>query len=221
MQGQSARRQQRGLSLLAGKRLALVKSRIGCCLAATVPTTIPVSPTWERIWKQTPCSREGEAGTSVPPQVGLGPYLALLLPLLSQFPAGKREIQQVEGQSPGGGCGCSGTTSVERAPSLRRRLAEGPGGKIVYTLPFGIPGAWVSPGGTRAIPGSPFPRNGWRGCPFLQSSSSWQPPGCQGLLELALAVSMATVGALAPSSLSWREGGGLDPAALEPRPQGA
>lgn len=34
MRGHSAQRQQRGLSLLAGKRLALV----GCCLAATVPT---------------------------------------------------------------------------------------------------------------------------------------------------------------------------------------
>lgn len=32
---------------------------------------------------------------------------------------------------------------------------------------------------------------------------------------------MATAGAPAPTSLSSREGGGLDPAALEPRPQGA
>lgn len=44
LQGQRARRQQRGLSLLAGKRLALVKSRIGCCLETTVPTTIPYHP---------------------------------------------------------------------------------------------------------------------------------------------------------------------------------
>ena len=38
VQGQSARSQQRGLFLLAGKRLALVKTRMGCCLAAVVPT---------------------------------------------------------------------------------------------------------------------------------------------------------------------------------------
>lgn len=43
LRGQRARRQQRGLSLLAGKRLALVKSRIGCCPAATVPTIIPIT----------------------------------------------------------------------------------------------------------------------------------------------------------------------------------
>lgn len=40
VQGQSAQGQQRGLSLLARKRLALVKLGIGCCLAAIVPTLI-------------------------------------------------------------------------------------------------------------------------------------------------------------------------------------
>lgn len=42
VQGQSAWSQQRGLSLLAGQRLALVKSGMGCCLAAIVPTPTPI-----------------------------------------------------------------------------------------------------------------------------------------------------------------------------------
>ena len=45
-------------------------------------------------------------------------------PMLSQFPAGKWEIQEVEGQSPGGACGRSGTTRVEPPPSRRSRLGN-------------------------------------------------------------------------------------------------
>lgn len=51
---------------------------------------------------------------SAPPQISLGPYLTWLLPQYFQFPAGKWEIQEVEGQSPGGGRGCSGTTRAGR-----------------------------------------------------------------------------------------------------------
>lgn len=60
------------------------------------------------------------------------------------------------------------------------------------------------------------PKKWVKGCSVFQSSSSWQQPGCQGLPELALAVSMATGGTPAPSVSENGVGFGL--AALEPCP---
>lgn len=183
LQGQRVRRQQRSLSLPAGKRLALVKSRIGCCLAATVPTTIPYHPHGE----ENPATTLLQGGgMRAPPRVSVCPHLALLVPLLSQFPAGKWKVQEVEGQSPGGDVVALGQPEWSGLPPGGGGLAmrEPGGGQQEHVhLPFGIPGAPASPaslGGATAVPGSPFPRNRWRGCPFFQSSSSWQPPGCQG-----------------------------------------
>lgn len=62
-----------------------------------------------------------------------------------------------------------------------------------------------------------LPRNRPRGCGGSQSSSFWQQPGCQGLPELALAVSMATGVAPAPSASG--RGAGLGPTALELAPE--
>ena len=87
-----------------------------------------------------------------------GDVVALGQPEWSRLPPGGGGLAMGE---PGGGGG-------------------GGNGKILCTLPVEIHRALAGRGGVRAVRGSPFPRNGWRGCFFLQSSSSWQPPGCQG-----------------------------------------
>lgn len=63
-----------------------------------------------------------------------------------------------------------------------------------------------------------LPKKWVKGCPVFQSSSSWQQPGCQGLPELALAVSMATGGTPAPSTSE--KGWGLAQQLWSPAPTG-
>lgn len=97
--------------------------------------------------------------------------------------------------------------------------------KVTCPFTFGIHGSRAlalgppSPARVGLSPqfGARLPKKRAEGLPVLQSSS-WQQPGCQGLPELALAVSMATGGSPAPSVS--RKGAGLGPAALEPRPWG-
>lgn len=90
-----------------------------------------------------------------------------------------------------------------------------------------VPTTLGIPGGRAPFPGCPpsasrpnsrlaFPKNRRRGRAERQSSSFWQQPGCQGLPELALAVSMTTGVAPAPSASG--KGAGFGPAALELRP---
>lgn len=108
-------------------------------------------------------------------------------------------------------------------------LPEGAGwrdSKVTCPFTFGIHGSRAlalgrpSPARVGLSPqfGARLPKKRAEGLPVLQSSS-WQQPGCQGLPELALAVSMATGGAPAPSAS--RKGAGLGPAALKPRPWGS
>lgn len=98
-------------------------------------------------------------------------------------------------------------------PTFLRELGGGQQGHGPLT--FRIPGRRA----LTPVRGSPFPRNGRRGCLVLQSSSSWQSCGCQGLPELALAVSMATVGALAPSAAPRGGGRGLAGSSGAPPPE--
>lgn len=146
---------------------------MGCCLTATLPTPFPISPTWGRDPSH-PLAVEGGDRAVQGPFLGPQWSLSCLLPLPSSpFPAGKPEAQ--EGMRP-------------PTPMGQEDVAAG-------RLPGRSPGALPSLGGVLApFRGSPFLKNGWRGCRVLQSSSSWQQPGCQGLPERAPAVSMTTAG---------------------------
>lgn len=117
-----------------------------------------------------------------------------------QVPAGRWEVQ--EHQSPGGDTVTLGLPGWSRLPPhFLRELGRGQQDHSAPT--FGIPGVLaLTPNLWLALPQK------WVGC-LVQSSSSWQLSGCQGLLELAPTVSMATIGAPAPSASPRGRGRGL------------
>lgn len=100
-------------SLLAGKRLALVKSGMGCCPASIVPTPTLVSPAWGAETPATTLLQGGGGRHDKGPSIGQpwsqSGYVA---PPPFQFPAGKWEVQEEEGQSPRGRCGRAATARV-------------------------------------------------------------------------------------------------------------
>ena len=125
----------------------------------------------------------------------------MLLPPACTFPAGRWEVQ--EHQSRGGDTVTLGLPGWSRLPPhFLRELGRGQQDHSAPT--FGIPGGLaLTPNLWLALPQKRV------GCLVLQSSSSWQLSGCQGLLELAPTVSMATVGAPAPSASPRGRGRGL------------
>lgn len=177
----------------------------------------PTSPTWGR----DPGSHPAQGGRGrydkVPSIVSPGPNWALLLPHLPNFQLGKWEELEDEGQYSRGDVVDQG-----RMGSLPKFLRELFLRELVMSpLTFGIPGSQapsLGPPSPASRPNSrlALPKNRRRGCVVLQISSSWQQPGCQGLPELAPAVSMTTGGAPAPSDSG--KPAGFGPAALEPCP---
>lgn len=158
--------------------------------------------------------------TESPPQLAWS-QLGFIAPPPSQPPAGSGESRRMRASAQEGDVVTLGPPRWNGVPA---HVPEGPGlGQQGQVPPdFWNPFPGRSPSASRPNSRRAFPKNRRRGCcAGRQGSSFWQQPGCQGLPELALAVSMTTGVAPVPSASG--KGAELGPTApplrsLRPRP---